>query len=73
MFCEFYDFIRLQKWLFRQENDLLGKKEQNGKNFDNGQSLTKNADGWPKSQLLTTEVKTWQESQPLTRKSMVNE
>ena len=48
---------KTQKWSFSQANDLLSKKEQNCKNFDIGQSLTKNADGWPKSQLLTTGVK----------------
>ena len=64
---------KTQKWLFHQENALLGEKEQNRKNFDISQSLTKNATVDQKSQLLTTKVKTWQESRLSTRKSMVNE
>ena len=45
MFCEFYNFIRLKKGLINQENDLLIKKEQNRKNFHDGQSLTKKRHG----------------------------
>ena len=76
VFMIFYEFLWLykaRKWFICQENDLLGKKEQNRQNFYVGQSLTKNADGWPKSQLLTSRVKTWRESQRLTEKSMADE
>ena len=62
MFCEFLCLYKTQKWLFSRAYDLLSKKELNCQNIYVGQSLTKNADGWPKSQLLTSGVKSWQES-----------